>query len=113
MVLHTCQNLLLLPPSHSDIGIEFQRVGLLHADPRQRKEPVGKAKRVRAVLNWAMENNLEAGERLVFLLISLVRSFGGFRVDSANFLVREVIDDLINFFKEVGYMLGRDGVLNI
>lgn len=100
-------------PSHYDIELEFKRVGLLHADPRQKNDPVGKAKRVRAVLNWAMENNLEAGEKLVYLLLSLVRSFGGFRVNSPNYIGEEVISGLVNSFKESGYILGQDGVISI
>lgn len=100
-------------PSHYDIESEFRKVGLLHADPRQKNTPVGKAKRVRAVLNWAVENNLEAGERLVYLLLSLVRSFGGFRINSPNYIGEEVISDLVNSFKEVGYILGHDGILSI
>jgi hypothetical protein len=48
-------------PSHSEIQDQLLRAGLLHADPGQDPRPVGKAKRVRAVLQWAIENDIEKG----------------------------------------------------
>lgn len=55
-------------PSHSEIEQQFVRAGLRDADPNKEGKPVGKAKRVRGVLTWAIEYNREAGERLVYYL---------------------------------------------
>jgi hypothetical protein len=60
-------------PSRSEIEDQFRRAGLLDADPNRTGKPIGKAKRIRAVLQWAIENNIESGEKLVFYLLGLVR----------------------------------------
>ena len=73
-------------PSHSEIKEQFRRAGLLDVDPNKGGKPIGKAKRVRAVLQWAIENNIEAGEKLVFHLLGVVRGVGGFRDGSPNFV---------------------------
>jgi len=99
-------------PSHYDIEHEFQRAGLLNADPKQSGKPVGKAKRVWFVLTWAIDNNLEAGEKLVTLLLALVRSVGGFREDSPNFAGFDAIKNLQAAFKNEGYLLFPDGTIN-
>ena len=44
-------------PSHYDIETEIRKSGLINADPNTHGSSVGKAKRVRAVLNWAIEND--------------------------------------------------------
>lgn len=66
----------------------------MHVDPGQDSRPVGKAKRVRAVLQWAIENDIDKGQRLVYLVITLVRGVGGFRESSPNFVGAESIQDL-------------------
>ena len=96
-------------PSHSEIQEQFQRVGLLHVDPGQDPRPIGKAKRVRAVLQWAIENDNEKGERLVYLLINLVRGVGGFRESSQNFVGAESIDDLREALSSEGFNLTQTG----
>src|SRR5207244_11698098 len=90
-------------PSHSEIQDQFQRAGLLHADPGQDPRPVGKAKRVRAVLQWAIENDIEQWDRLVTLLITLVRGVGGFRETSPNFVGVESIQDLRDAIGSEGF----------
>lgn len=100
-------------PSHSQIEDQFRRSGLIFADPNQgNNKPVGKAKRVREVLHWAIENNFEAGEKLVSYLISLAKGLGGFREESSNFVGKDVISNLIDAFKTEGYIFSSDGVLN-
>lgn len=96
-------------PSHYDIEYEFSRAELNEADPKQSGKTVGKAKRVRAVLTWAIDNNLDAGENLVSLLLSLVKSVGGFRNDSANYIGSEAVENLKLSFKSAGYILASDG----
>ena len=100
-------------PSHSQIEEQFRRSGLMDADPHQKNnKPVGKAKRVRAVLHWAIENDIGAGENLVSYLISLARGLGGFREESPNYVGKDAISNLIVAFKTEGYIFSSDGVLN-
>jgi hypothetical protein len=54
-------------------------------------EVAGKTKRVRTVLYWALEQEKEAGERLVAAIFSQVRGKGGFRPDSLNFVGTDAI----------------------
>jgi hypothetical protein len=83
----------------------------MHADPSQTGAPKGKAKRVRGVLHWAIENEVENGEKLVFLLVALVRGAGGFREGSGNFAGAEAIQDLREAFASEGFNLAETGEL--
>lgn len=98
-------------PSHSEIEEQFRRASLLDADPNRLGRPIGKAKRVRGVLHWAIENDVEKGERLVHLLIALVRGVGGFREGSANFVGADAIQDLREAFTSEGFQLTETGEL--
>ena len=98
-------------PSHSDLAFKINAANLRVADPAQSGQAIGKAKRIRAVLSWALENNVDAGENLVSGLISLVRGCGGFRTNSPNYVGESVIETLCFAFKEEGYDLGHDGSL--
>jgi len=98
-------------PSHSDLEFYIGRAGLTHADPKAQGQTVGKAKRVRAVLSWAVDNELAAGGKLVQALISKIRASGGFRETSDNFIGREVISQAIDAFDTEGYLLSTDGAL--
>jgi hypothetical protein len=98
-------------PSHSEIEEQFRRADLMHADPNQLGRPIGKAKRVRGVLHWAIEHDIEKGERLVYLLIALVRGVGGFREGSPNFVGSEAIQDLRETFASEGFNLSETGEL--
>jgi hypothetical protein len=83
---------------------------MLDADPAQGK-PAGKMKRVRGVLQWAIENDIENGERLVYLLVALIRGVGGFREGSPNFVGVEQIEDLQEAFRSEGFTLDSSGEL--
>lgn len=98
-------------PSHSDLTFIISRVGLTEVDPKFQGQTVGKAKRVRAVLSWAFENNPAAGETLVRLLIDLVCGCGGFRSKSNNYVGRDSIETLRKAFRTEGYELSEDGDL--
>lgn len=98
-------------PSHSEIADQFQRAGLAHRDPNLMGPPIGKAKRVRGVLHWAIENDPERGERLVYLLVALVRGVGGFREGSSNFVGADAIQDLREAFVSEGFNLTESGEL--
>lgn len=99
-------------PSHSQIEDQFKRVNLINIDPNHNGRTVGKAKRIREVLTWAIDNNIEAGEKLVWYLLSLVKGLGGFRNSSPNYVGEETINNLINCFKSEGYTLSSDGTLS-
>ena len=98
-------------PSHSDLEFYIGRCGLSEADPKAHGQTVGKAKRVRAVLSWALDNNPTAGGKLIEALISKIRASGGFRESSENFIGREVILRAIDAFDTEGYALSKDGDL--
>ena len=98
-------------PSHSEIQTQIDRAGLSHCDPLQQGQTLGKAKRVRAVLNWAIENDMTSGGRFVFGLIGHIRGCGGFRPESPNFVGEEAIATAAGAFASEGYQLATDGVL--
>src|SRR5699024_9371995 len=70
---------------------------------------VGKAKRLREVLYEALENDINSGERLVFKITSNVRSVGGFRQDSKNYVGRDAIENFREALKAEGYILTSIG----
>src|SRR5438270_12041508 len=72
-------------PSHYNIDVQIQRAGLTNADPHKQGSQVGKAKRVRAVLSWALDNSPAKGEAFVAYLVALVRGCGGCRAESPNY----------------------------
>ncbi len=98
-------------PSHSDLEFHISRANLTVGDPISRGETVGKAKRIRATLNWALENDYEAGGHLVTSLIALVRGHGGFRETSPNYVGSEAITNLISALDDEGFELSLDGHL--
>lgn len=98
-------------PSHSDIEFQIKRAGLICADPKMQGQSVGKAKRIRAVLYWALEHNIEAGESLVSQLLAMIRGIGGFRNNSPNYVGEEAIMNFREIAKHQGYDLSLDGEL--
>ncbi|MYA15310.1 MAG: abortive infection family protein [Gemmatimonadales bacterium] len=99
-------------PTHYELEAEFRRSRVLDGDPNQGGgRPVGKAKRVRGVLSWALEHDPRRGERLVYLLAAMIRAKGGFRPTSPNFVGQEAVRDARDVFREEGYDLGSDGSL--
>lgn len=98
-------------PSHSDLEFLIGRAKLASGDPKNQGQVVGKAKRMRAVLSWALENNPSAGEALVELLLSHLRSCGGFRAASPNYTGADPIANATSAFRSHGYELTSDGEL--
>jgi hypothetical protein len=98
-------------PSHSDIEYQINRVQLQNGDPKAAGQIVGKAKRIRGTLMWAMQNTPEAGEFLVANLISLIKGYGGFRPESPNYVGSDCIASAAEAFKAEGYELTIDGEL--
>lgn len=100
-------------PSHADLDNIIFRNKVDKGDPKLNGQNtnVGKAKRVNAVLNWALEYDQEAGETFVISLLSLIRGHGGFREDSPNFIGNESIRNLQSSFKAEGVVLSSDGMV--
>jgi hypothetical protein len=96
-------------PSHSAIEFAMERAGLKHADPNREGKPVGKAKRVRGVLTWALDNDAEKGEAFVGFLLAHVRGCGGFVEGNTNYVGTEVVQVLRNAFRSEGYEFFADG----
>lgn len=98
-------------PSHSDLEFHIKRASLIEGDPNSQGQTVGKAKRVRSILSWAMEHNPDAGSEFVFSLIALVKGYGGFRESSPNYVGKQAIENAIEAFSQEGYELTQDGQL--
>jgi hypothetical protein len=97
---------------HSDIEFQIDHAQLSAADPgRQSTRPIGKLKRVRGTLSWALSNNIVAGELLVARLIDTVRGCGGFRPTSTNYCGTDAIENLSAAFASEGWELASDGTL--
>ena len=98
-------------PSHSDLSFQIRRASLSAGDPNMQGQTVGKAKRVRSVLSWSLENDLEAGGQLIVSLIGTIRGHGGFRHGSSNYVGKEAVENAIAAFDLEGYQLSSDGEL--
>lgn len=98
-------------PSHSDLDFLIGRTGLTAGDPKGQGHNVGKAKRVRAVLSWAIEHESQRGGALVLSLLEFIRGHGGFRESSQNYVGKEAIENAIQAFDSDGYRLSPDGEL--
>ena len=93
-------------PSHQTLTECLQRAGLVQADVKG-----GKEKRVRAVLSWALDNDLASGRRLVAILVATVKGSGGFRDGSPNFVQTETVVNLREAFASEGWLLTSEGDL--
>lgn len=98
-------------PSHSDIGFCITKCGLTNGDPNSQGQTVGKAKRVRSVLTWAIEHEFDGGRELVAQLVAMIRSCGGFRGGSPNYAGQEAIVSLREALASEGFVLTSDGEL--
>lgn len=100
-------------PSHAEISTIVLRNKLNLGDPKLngQNNNVGKAKRVSAVLNWALEYNQDIGETFISSLLYLVKGHGGFREDSPNFVGQEIIRNLQSSLKSEGVLLSSDGMV--
>jgi hypothetical protein len=98
-------------PTHSDLDFLVGKLKLSHSDPKASGSSVGKAKRVRAILSSAVENHPEEGARFVEQLIIVIKSAGGFRSDSQNFIGDSSFTNLRDAFKTEGFELASDGEL--
>lgn len=100
-------------PTHSDIGATLARAGLAQADPHAdpTAQKMGKQKRVRQALQWALDSDEAAGTQGVEALINLVRGSGGFLPDSPNYCGEDAIRTYVAAFDAEPAELTVDGVL--
>jgi hypothetical protein len=98
-------------PSHSEIEFQITRAGLTAGDPNLQGRNVGKAKRVRATLSWALDQAPDRAEIFIAALIALVRAKGGFRNGSPNFVGEDAIIDAKEAFRSEGFLLSTEGEL--
>ena len=98
-------------PSHDQIAFCIQKAGLKHLDPLAQGQTVGKAKRLRAVLSQAFQEDFEAAQKLTDILVSHIRGLGGFRSTSQNYVGAEAIQNLQAAFAVEGFVLTSDGEL--
>jgi len=76
-------------PTHDELSMFFAQTKLTAGDPGTRMpdgSPIGKMKRVRRVLTYAMQNEPDAGSRLVLMIVDSVRASGGFHEGSDGFV---------------------------
>jgi hypothetical protein len=99
-------------PSHSDIDFLVSRSNLTQGDPKSQGQNVGKAKRVRAILCWAIENSFDNGCEFVGQMISLIQSCGGFRNESPNYVGIEAITNLREAIAAEGFVLSSAGEIS-
>ena len=98
-------------PSHYDLARIIKECGLEQADPNQTGLPRGKTKRIRQVLLYAIEHDEPAGQQLLGKLVDEVRTDGGFREGSANYVGSEAITNLASELRELGFELTSSGYL--
>jgi hypothetical protein len=98
-------------PSHSDIEFCITKWNLTPGDPNAQGQTVGKLKRVRAVLGWAIEHATDNGRGFVGQLVAMVRTHGGFRAESPNYVGEEAITSLRDAMASEGFVLTSDGEL--
>jgi len=98
-------------PSHDELTRAFRRHGLEVADPAKSSETVGKMKRVREVLSYALDRDRAAGGDLVRSLIGMIKASGGFRPSSECYAGEENIAAAREAFRIEGYELDPEGNL--
>ena len=98
-------------PSHSDIEFCITKWNLTQGDPTAHGQTVGKLKRVRAVLSWAIENAFDDGRGFVGQFVAMIRTHGGFRAESPNYVGEDAIASLREAMESEGFVLTSDGEL--
>jgi hypothetical protein len=98
-------------PSHDDLRHQIVRAGLGEGDPNGQGHALGKAKRLRAVLGWALEYDERAGQMFVQNLLAMLRGYGAFREASSNYVGKDAIENAISAFASEGYELSGVGDL--
>lgn len=98
-------------PTHSELDFQINKAGLNEGDPKYQGQTVGKLKRVRSTLYWALENKPSAGAQCIEALLAILRTCGGFREISPNYVGAEPIANAIAAFRAESFTLTSDGQL--
>jgi len=100
-------------PSHDELTLLFRQTGLAGADPGVSGPggPIGKMKRVRRVLIFALDEHPDAGARLVRQLVDMVRGSGGFHPGTEDYIGDATVAAARRAFADVGYDLDVGGHL--
>ncbi len=99
-------------PSHDELDRLVTRAGLRSADPRASGDTtVGKMKRIRAVLGYAIDNEPAKGAALVKSLVGSLRACGCFRGGSDQFAGEASVDALRSSLRNLGMDLDASGTL--
>ena len=100
-------------PTQDELDRMIRRAGLEAADPRGGPDgaTVGKTKRVREVLSYALDRDREAGEKLVRFLVGAIKAAGSFRPGSPSYAGEQVIQAAREAFHAAGYELDPEGNL--
>lgn len=98
-------------PTHSAIEFQITKAKLSEGDPTTTGQVVGKAKRVRSVLSWGMENAPQSASQFAEALVGVIRGLGGFREASPNYVGYEAITNAVGVLRGEGYELTNSGEL--
>lgn len=99
-----------LPPSHDELTAAFTQHGLIEGDPaRPGAAPVGKTKRVRAVLRHSSEHAPDRGLELALALLELLQVHGRFEADGPDYAGERRIEALRRALEGFGYALDSAG----
>lgn len=102
------------PLSHDDLDTAFSRFQLRVGDLGKvdaNGKPIGKHRRVKAVLAYAVDNDPDAGGQLVEYLLARLRGGGSFREGSPARLPSDVIGNARAVLATEGLTLTDDGAL--
>ena len=102
------------PLSHDDLDTAFGRFGLAKGDLGRadaQGRPIGKHRRVKAVLTYAVDNAPEKGGKLVEYLLARLRGGGSFRQGSPSSLSGDDVANLRSVLAGEGFTLTDDGAL--
>jgi len=98
--------------THDELSMFFAQTKVAAGDPGTKMpdgSPIGKMKRVRRVLTYAMQHEPDAGSRLVLMIVDSVRASGGFHEGSDGFVGVELMDQARRGFAALGYEFDAEG----
>lgn len=99
-------------PSHDEISRMVRRAGLSDAEPDGRDGVQrGKVKRLRMILEHAIDRQPAKGARFVELFVAQVRACGGFRCGTPECPGAETVERLRAAFRYIGFDLDPEGNL--
>lgn len=102
-------------PTHDELDRAVHRAGLQHGDPapggRSPTGPLGKTKRIRALMVFATDHDSAAGVQLARHVVDLLRADGAFEQNLPGFAGAEKAALLKTAFGRLGFTMDADGGL--